>query len=1226
MSLLSRDLSVSSEASSYNSQIVPRVVLKPNDLSETSDFAVEVQSLFERAAYRSITNNEAISLGTRVFFQIPIEQFGQISLATKTKILFILLKARLYNSDQIRALACYFLPFLDFDPCIESENQFAIRFFQAIFSEDVNQINNCLLFGPPRKHFIALHLAACLNNSRLFIERYTPDVAREKDMYGNTLLHLAVATGSVSMVQWILQNGNLDLNARNLQGMTPLHLACKKGNKALIDLLITNIQKDIAVMNQKTIDGLTSWAILAKEDHIKVLVAILKQYQCESYFLVTRWTEDLLSHACQGQARTAISYFIQKLVEFEEPTYFMTEEGRELFLNCCRMGLQVSLSTILENTTFDLLREIETEGHENALHLAARHGHENLIEYLLFTPYKEALLHSLAHNRDPIATACHYAQGRSLLTFSRVLGPACIFGINDIGVLPVHAATANREMLQMMLRLGGESIATQEKHGVTPLIISLFHADPGIREDLWNIRDVREDYQRNWVARISSALRTGDESLVMALLNFCPQGLFVARDLGIYSIHAAVGHLETLKSMISLAGEEVAILEKQGVTPLILSLFQEDPTVRDYLWSLESVQKDYQLHWSDRLVNALKSGNTKVAQALLNFHPQDLRIPSCECGLTPVHIAAKRGDVALLSQFGGMQSLEELLACPVRDELTPLHFLCWSLVDGKEICPKEFDWIFQLPDLVLAMLFTAPAKSGELPVDSIIASPDRALQERFTESVLHPLEVSLAALAAENNINMYLSSAGYVLTLFQRFALHPLCPEDLRASCASKTLDILRQIRKEFDRVNVSTFRFEDRFIYFRAFSQIADAIRQSPLNEQEFAAFANECNNTLNALRRWRPVIEPGLGVQIDSLEQLLDFISGPPHESLRYGELAPTPFCKDAWEKFVHKAAELDGFETLVDLLSDLEDLNLIPYWFALFEQAYTTLPTAREQLHWLLHKYDDDAKAAHAIVIGTRCYLDKIKETKNWDGLNVIISEIINPDDFERFSQCGHLCERLLISRMELLSSFLKDQVAQNIAHENQSELFALLNFLGNTALTDMIADIIATYKEQLEAVQDPIEFQKQVCVLLDAWITMNLGFLMNDQIKAGKAPFPEMLKSFIDISLSRFSTVEVIGVQFKPEETRIDLEFKNHEDLSIIMVAKYNKAKDRLIVGVELPENTTEFSETMIDKLKQMETLFNQHRTSQGIFFSINNKDDQKSFQQLMEWLARIFDGR
>ena len=64
------------------------------------------------------------------------------------------------------------------------------------------------------------------------------------DLYGNTALHIAAQKSIAVLARMLIENGNIDITAKNDNGRTALYYAQKNNNKEIIELLRNSNEND----------------------------------------------------------------------------------------------------------------------------------------------------------------------------------------------------------------------------------------------------------------------------------------------------------------------------------------------------------------------------------------------------------------------------------------------------------------------------------------------------------------------------------------------------------------------------------------------------------------------------------------------------------------------------------------------------------------------------------------------------------------------------------------------------------------------------------------------------------------------------------------------------------------------------------------------------------------------------------------------------------------------
>ena len=57
------------------------------------------------------------------------------------------------------------------------------------------------------------------------------------DKYGNNIIHYASRSGHFPVVQYLIEQQNVEINIKGENGKTPLHYACEKGHLSIAEYL-----------------------------------------------------------------------------------------------------------------------------------------------------------------------------------------------------------------------------------------------------------------------------------------------------------------------------------------------------------------------------------------------------------------------------------------------------------------------------------------------------------------------------------------------------------------------------------------------------------------------------------------------------------------------------------------------------------------------------------------------------------------------------------------------------------------------------------------------------------------------------------------------------------------------------------------------------------------------------------------------------------------------------
>ncbi|XP_065336836.1 putative ankyrin repeat protein RF_0381 [Cloeon dipterum] len=116
----------------------------------------------------------------------------------------------------------------------------------------------------------ALHFAIKDEKVLRLMNEKNGSLVKQRLKDGNTSLHLALESNNVGddgIIRWILEQGNIDLNAKNDFGDTPLILACKRMKWSVSEMLLTR-NVEVNVSNKK---GKTAMHYAAKKGNLSLV-------------------------------------------------------------------------------------------------------------------------------------------------------------------------------------------------------------------------------------------------------------------------------------------------------------------------------------------------------------------------------------------------------------------------------------------------------------------------------------------------------------------------------------------------------------------------------------------------------------------------------------------------------------------------------------------------------------------------------------------------------------------------------------------------------------------------------------------------------------------------------------------------------------------------------------------------------------------------------------------
>lgn len=200
----------------------------------------------------------------------------------------------------------------------------------------------------------ALHLAGSKGNVDAINELIRlgdENFANAVDKEGKNALHYAAETGQHLALKSLINHGHLDVNSRDFAHKTPLMIAAERGHIDFVHLIVSKYNSDTTAQDHPT--GMTALMYAAKIGHLPI-VDLLKD---------TATTLD-------NHGRSAFHYAVisgqSGLVNYMMRSVFrVPKSNRDIMID-----------------EMEFVRKADENG-VTPLHLAAKHGHQNICELFL---------------------------------------------------------------------------------------------------------------------------------------------------------------------------------------------------------------------------------------------------------------------------------------------------------------------------------------------------------------------------------------------------------------------------------------------------------------------------------------------------------------------------------------------------------------------------------------------------------------------------------------------------------------------------------------------------------------------------------------------------------------------------------------------------------------------------------------------------------------------------
>jgi len=249
-----------------------------------------------------------------------------------------------------------------------------------------------------------LQMAVVLGDEEIVAEIFVlyPDLKRITDSAGNTLMHMAVRSNQLLMIESLRENG-VSIDVANRKGETPLHIAAKQGKDQFVRTLVglranlnlqdeerrtpmylavregkfqcvrTLLQSPRVDLNLKSIHGKTPLYLVAEQG----------KFQWVEAFVRSGANPDLSDQNEQTPLYLAVARgdlpCVEKLLELRADPDLSAKNGKTPLHVAAERGYQEALQALIPHANINAK---DNDGN-TPLHLAARNGKKESVWHLL---------------------------------------------------------------------------------------------------------------------------------------------------------------------------------------------------------------------------------------------------------------------------------------------------------------------------------------------------------------------------------------------------------------------------------------------------------------------------------------------------------------------------------------------------------------------------------------------------------------------------------------------------------------------------------------------------------------------------------------------------------------------------------------------------------------------------------------------------------------------------
>ncbi|CAH8385982.1 unnamed protein product [Eruca vesicaria subsp. sativa] len=357
-----------------------------------------------------------------------------------------------------------------------------------------------------------LHIAAASGHGNIvdYVVSKFPNLVEKGNLMNETALHVAARAGSLTIVEFLVRflTESLIISAKSDNGDTALHIALKEKHEDVAFYLLSVSHDDVSFDVNN--DGVSPLYLAVEGGYCDLVANMLESLSCPSK-LALMYDAKSLVHAAMRAKRIDILGIIlrqnPRLIELHN------EEGRTCLSFGAAIGFYEGISYILsefDKAASSLCYVADDDGFF-PIHMAAREGHVRIIkEFLKHCPDSVELLNSQCQNILHIAAKTGKSKVvKYLLELDEE--KRMMNGQDLDGNTPLHLATKHRHSMVVNILTWNKNVklATMNNDGFTALDIA-----EALKDNAYILRK-----RLTWMALVSAGAPNGPKQIPLNMVS-----------------------------------------------------------------------------------------------------------------------------------------------------------------------------------------------------------------------------------------------------------------------------------------------------------------------------------------------------------------------------------------------------------------------------------------------------------------------------------------------------------------------------------------------------------------------------------------------------------------------------------------------------------------------------------------------------------------------------------